>query len=70
MDQETDRILVGTRIKMSELGAVRCPRLAEKVGTVVGGSSRYNSSITVLFDGNKTPTSLHRDYISPTSKQH
>jgi len=66
MHRETERIAVGTRFQMSELGAVRCPRLANKVGTVVG-SSRYNSGLTVLFDGNKTPTCLHRDYISPAS---
>jgi hypothetical protein len=36
MDQETDRIAAGTRFKMSKLGAVRCPNLAGKTGTVVG----------------------------------
>jgi hypothetical protein len=49
---------------MSALGAVRCPRLAEKFGTIVG-MRRYNTGVTVLFDGNKTATCLHKDYISP-----
>ena len=47
---------------MSTLGAARNPQLAEKEGTVVG-NSRLNKSVRVLFDGRKTPMSLHRDYI-------
>jgi hypothetical protein len=52
----------GARFRMSVLGAARNPRLAEKEGTIVG-SSRLNSSLRVLFDGRKSPMSLHRDYI-------
>jgi hypothetical protein len=37
-------------------------RLAEKKGTIVGGS-RLNRSVRVIFDGRKSPTSLYRDYI-------
>jgi hypothetical protein len=55
-------IVVGTRFRMSALGAARNPRLADKEGTIVGGS-RLNSSVRVLFDGRKSPISLHRDYI-------
>jgi hypothetical protein len=55
-------IVKGARFRMSTLGAERNPRLAEKEGTIVGGS-RLNSSIRVLFDGRKSPMSLHRDYI-------
>jgi len=47
---------------MSVLGKTRNPRLADKEGTIVGGS-RINSSLRVLFDGHKSPISLHRDYI-------
>lgn len=64
---DSHKIVIGTRFRMSELGAVRCPRLAEKVGTVVG-TSRYNTGLTVLFDGNKSSTCLHRDYILPISE--
>jgi hypothetical protein len=67
IDRQTRKIAVGTRIKMSALGTVRCPRLARKIGTVVG-MSHYNTGVTVLFDGNKTSTCLHRDYISPISE--
>jgi hypothetical protein len=66
-NQRTDRgpaasIAMGERVRMSALGAARSPRLAKKEGTIVGGS-RLNSSIRVLFDGSKSPMSLHRDYV-------
>jgi hypothetical protein len=60
------RISIGVRIKMSELGKARNPHFAEKVGTVVGGG-RLNSSFRVLFDGRKTPITLHEDYIEPSA---
>jgi hypothetical protein len=69
MNRETDGIAVGTRFKISELGAVRCPNLADKIAIVVG-LSRHNTGLTVLFDGDRTPTCLHRGYISSASKQH
>jgi hypothetical protein len=47
---------------MSPLGAERCPSLADKVGTVVGGSV-YNNSFSVRFDGNKSSTTLHQNYL-------
>ena len=53
---------IGTRVKISALGAARNPRLAQKQGTIIG-SSRLNRSVRVLFDGRKSPMSLHRDYI-------
>ena len=69
MNRETDGIAVGTRFKISELGAVRCPNLADKIGIVVGLSG-HNTGITVLFDGDRRLTCLHRGYISSASKQH
>ena len=65
MDQRANEIPIGNRFKMSELGGIRCPRLAQKVGIVVGRGI-YKNNITVLFDGNKSTSSLHRDYIVPT----
>jgi hypothetical protein len=67
MGQETSRFLVGTRFKMSELGAVRCPELADRGGIVVDVSPR-TTGVTVLFDGTKRPTVLHMDFISPVSE--
>ena len=60
-------IPIGTRIKMSKLGAARCPRLAKRLGVVVSGS-RNPSTVSVRFDGNSlwTRTMLHMDYIEPT----
>jgi len=53
---------VGSRVKLSPLGAVRCPRIAERQGVVVG-VGRYSDSLRVLLDGSKLPVSLHRDYL-------
>jgi hypothetical protein len=47
---------------MSALGAARCPRLADREGVIVG-VGRYFSSVRVIFEGFKTPMSLHRDYV-------
>jgi hypothetical protein len=60
----TTSIAIGARFRMSLLGSTRNRRLAGKEGTIVG-NSRLNSSVRVLFDGRKTPISLHRDYIEP-----
>ena len=66
---QKDRIAVGIRFKISKLGAVRCPGLADKVGIVVG-VSRRTTGVAVLFDGDGRPTYLHKDYISPASERH
>jgi hypothetical protein len=63
-DRSRPRIAIGTRFRLSALGAARNFHLANKEGTIVGGS-RFNSSLRVLFDGRKSPMSLHRDYIEP-----
>jgi hypothetical protein len=53
---------VGVRVRMSALGASRCARLANMTGTIVGGSV-YANSVSVLFDGNRTRTTIHREYV-------
>ena len=55
-------IRVGHRFKMSDLGMARCPRIAHKVGTVVG-LIEYSKTVIVRLDGNKLKTSINRDYI-------
>ncbi|SDP25686.1 hypothetical protein SAMN05444050_6283 [Afipia sp. GAS231] len=57
---------IGVRVRMSKLGALRCARLAEKTGTIVGGSV-YVNSVSVLFDGNRTPSTIHREYVEVIS---
>jgi hypothetical protein len=47
---------------MSALGASRYARLAGKTGTIVGGSV-YVNSVSVLFDGNRSPSTIHREYV-------
>jgi hypothetical protein len=69
MNWQANKIAVGTRFKISEVGAVRCPNLADKIGIVLG-LGRRNTGITVLFDGDTRPTCLHSGYISSTSDQH
>ena len=64
--QNVDRIAVGMRFRMSELGAARCPEIADRSGIVID-VSRRTTGITVLFDGARRPTCLHRDFISPIS---
>jgi hypothetical protein len=59
---EEIQLQAGDRIKLSALGAERCPRLAGKTGTVIR-RRLYSSIVTVRLDGNRTPTSLNRDYI-------
>jgi len=61
---------VGDRVQMSALGASRCPRLADKTGTIVGhktgtivGRSIYVNCARVLLDGSKSPISVHCDYL-------
>jgi hypothetical protein len=56
------QFFIGDRIQMSELGASRCPRLADKIGTIVGRSI-YVNSVGVLFDGNKSSRTVHCNYL-------
>jgi hypothetical protein len=62
-EEKTTVLVVGTRVKLSLLGATRCPRLVRKIGTVVRTRAGRYSSIDVHFDGNKTRTPLHKDYV-------
>ena len=59
---------LGDRVKLSLLGERRCLRLAGKTGTVVGRSI-YVNSVAVLFDGNKSPRTIHSGYLEAI-KQH
>ncbi|XIA64322.1 hypothetical protein ACFIOY_36455 [Bradyrhizobium sp. TZ2] len=53
---------IGDRLQLSALGSERCPRLAGKIGTVKG-FIQHSNTISVHFDGNKSSTSIHRNYI-------
>ena len=53
---------LGDRVRLSALGAVRCPRLAGKIGTVVGRSV-YVNSVAVILDGTKSRRTIHCAYL-------
>lgn len=55
-----------TRIRMTALGAARCPNLAGREGVVIG-TGRYRSTVRVMFDGFRSATSLHSTYIEPVA---
>jgi hypothetical protein len=61
-----DRLSPQTRIRMSALGAVRCPNLAGREGVVIG-TGRYRSTVRIMFDGFRSATSLHSTYIEPVA---
>jgi hypothetical protein len=61
-----ERLSPRTRIRMSVLGAARCPNLAGREGVVIG-TGRYRSTVRVMFDGFRSATSLHSTYIEPVS---
>jgi ribosomal protein L21E len=52
----------GDRVRLNELGVSRSPKIRGRTGTVVALSSR-STSVGVLFDGNKRPTTIHRSYV-------
>jgi hypothetical protein len=53
---------IGARVRPSELGRQRFRRPSDKPATVVG-YSRISSAVKLIFDGNKSPTSLHASYL-------
>jgi hypothetical protein len=55
-------LLIGDRFQISPRGALRHPRLAGKIGTIVG-KSIYVNSFSVRIDGNRSTSTLHRDYL-------
>jgi hypothetical protein len=56
---------VGERVRLSEVGKSRAPRVRTQTGTVVKipRTKSGGRSVEVLFDGNKLPTRVHRTYI-------
>jgi hypothetical protein len=53
---------VGCRVRMSPFGRKTWPISADKKGKIVG-YSRTNFSVHILWDGRKTTTNFHVDYI-------
>lgn len=55
---------VGDRCAFNQLGKLRNPKIADKLGTVLSVMRGVNK-IAVLLDGNKTAATFHRSYFDP-----
>ena len=53
---------IGDRVKLSELGRERHPKMSRQPGTIVAGSAS-SSSLYVLFDDRHSPIQLHKSYL-------
>ena len=60
---DDDPMPIGARVKFSELGALRSPRLRKRIGTVVGINLSGNA-LRILFDGSRTTNTIHRSYLA------
>jgi len=47
MIRDKVEITIGARVKLSPLGAARCPRLADKEGVIVG-AGQYQSTVRLF----------------------
>ncbi|TKV73674.1 hypothetical protein FDV58_36305 [Bradyrhizobium elkanii] len=54
---------IGDRVHLSELGTSRLKKAPAKTGRVVGAGKASKLAFRVLFDGMKTPVSLHQSYL-------
>ena len=60
-----DVFQIGARVRLNKLGKSRSPRILAETGEVIklpkpGSGGR---AVSVLFDGNKLTTRLHRSYL-------
>lgn len=62
LHRDDDELTAGRRIKLTALGKLRCPKLKNDTGLVVGKSPQSNA-FRVLIDGRKMPITLHESYI-------
>jgi len=55
---------LGDRVRLNELGISRSPKIRARNGVVVALFSRgsRSASLSILFDGNKRPTKVHRSH--------
>jgi hypothetical protein len=62
LHRDDHELTAGRRIKLTALGKLRCPKLKNDTGVVVGKSPQSNA-FRVLIDGRKMPITLHESYI-------
>jgi hypothetical protein len=53
----------GDQVRLSKLGANRIKKAPSTTGRVVGAGKASKLTIRVLFDGMKSPVSLHQSYL-------
>ena len=54
---------LGDRVRLSELGVSRSPKIKVHTGVVTLPPLTGSASISILFDGNKRPTRIHCSYV-------
>lgn len=54
---------VGDQVRLNELGTSRMKKARSKTGRVIGSGKNSKQTIRVLFEGLKTPVSLHQSYL-------
>jgi hypothetical protein len=64
----TIELKLGDRVRLSELGASRCPKIKVHTGVVALPPLTGSASIGIVFDGNKRPTRLHCSYVELDAK--
>lgn len=57
--------MIGARVRLSQLGSTRCPKMKVHTGVVVALPFHDSGSATVrvLFDGGREPRTVHRSYV-------
>ena len=63
MDIGDTELEVGARVRLSVLGKARCPKMKTDTGVIVGGP--IGRGVRILFDGSKTPITMHKSYVEP-----
>ena len=59
----TIELKLGDRVRLSELGVSRSPKIKVHTGIVAVPCFAGSAIISVLFDGNKRPTRIHCTYV-------
>ena len=59
----TIELKLGDRVRLSELGVSRSPKIKVHTGVVAVPCLAGSASINILFDGNKRPTRIHCSYV-------
>jgi hypothetical protein len=63
---ESDHELtIGARVRLSQLGVARSPKMKVRTGVIVALPFHDSGSVTVrvLFDGQRDPRTVHRSYV-------